>query len=310
MTVLDLLLGPLFASDEARGEQIGSLAGVPVFGLDAAGFRGIRSGGCVNAADSPQRGGNRLYHSDQPEHHCSSYDRIFLVSADDPFLVAKFVGGAWLTVLLIAGLLLIMDVVGRHYQRVFLETRSVPPLELTDLTPPLVIVPINHWSRIVKKALRFALKISPHVRAVHVDCGEGALIFCGEWCRFVDEPTREAGVATPQLVAAVARSIHLSPIVDCVLEVERTCPNQQVAVLIPELVQRRRHRHLLHNKRVAVLKGLLLLKGNQRIIVINRAMVSRVVMLPILSEGLTDNVRSRIQSSLQLVLFGTVRKRI
>src|SRR6202011_3874236 len=33
--VLDLLLGRPLASDEARGEQIGSLVGVPVFGLDA-----------------------------------------------------------------------------------------------------------------------------------------------------------------------------------------------------------------------------------------------------------------------------------
>src|SRR3984893_9254575 len=35
MTVLDLLLGRPLASDEARGEQIGSLVGIPVFGLDA-----------------------------------------------------------------------------------------------------------------------------------------------------------------------------------------------------------------------------------------------------------------------------------
>jgi hypothetical protein len=40
-------------------------------------------------------------------------------------------------------------------------------------------------------------------------------------------------------------------------------------VLIPELVQRWWYHHLLHNKRAAVLKGLQLLKGNQRIIVIN-----------------------------------------
>jgi amino acid transporter len=185
-------------------------------------------------------------------------------------LVAKFAQGAWLTVLLIPGLLLIMGAVRRHYHRVFLETRSVAPLELNDLTPPLVIVPIKHWSHIVKKALRFALKISPHVRAVHVDCGEGSSTFRQEWCRFVDEPTREAGVATPQLVVLPSRYRYiLSPIVDYVLEVERTCPNQQVAVLIPELVQRRWYHHLLHNKRAAVLKGLLLLKGNQRIIVIN-----------------------------------------
>jgi amino acid transporter len=185
-------------------------------------------------------------------------------------LVAKFAQGAWLTVLLIPGLLLIMGAVRRHYHRVFLETRSVAPLELNDLTPPLVIVPIKHWSHIVKKALRFALKISPHVRAVHVDCGEGSSTFRQEWCRFVDEPTREAGVATPQLVVLPSRYRYiLSPLVDYVLEVERTCPNQQVAVLIPELVQRRWYHHLLHNKRAAVLKGLLLIKGNQRIVVIN-----------------------------------------
>src|SRR5229473_1668081 len=35
MRVLDLLLGRPLASDEARGEQIGSWVGIPVFGLDA-----------------------------------------------------------------------------------------------------------------------------------------------------------------------------------------------------------------------------------------------------------------------------------
>ena len=95
-----------------------------------------------------------------------------------------------------------------------------------------------------------------------MDCGDGS-------ATFRDEPTREAGVAAPQLVVLPSRYRYiLSPIVDYVLEVERTCPNQQVAVLIPELVQRRWYHHLLHNKRAAVLKGLLL-KGNQRIVVIN-----------------------------------------
>jgi hypothetical protein len=35
MRVLDLLLGRALASNEARGEQIGSLVGILVFGLDA-----------------------------------------------------------------------------------------------------------------------------------------------------------------------------------------------------------------------------------------------------------------------------------
>ena len=185
-------------------------------------------------------------------------------------LVAKFVEGAWITILLIPGLFVVMGLVRRHYHHVSLETRSATPLELNDLTPPLVILPIQNWSHIVKKALRFALKISPDIRAVHVDCGEGSAAFHQEWNRYVEEPTRQAGVATPQLVVVPSRyRLILAPIVEYVLEAERCCPNQQIAVLIPELVQRRWYHHLLHNKRASVLKALLLLKGNQRIIVIN-----------------------------------------
>jgi hypothetical protein len=67
-----------------------------------------------------------------------------------------------------------------------------------------------------------------------VDSGEGTSLFQQEWCRYVDEPTRRTGVATPQLVVLPSRYRYiLSPIVDYVLEVERTCPNRQVAVLIP-----------------------------------------------------------------------------
>lgn len=185
-------------------------------------------------------------------------------------LVAKFAQGAWITLLLVPLLLLAMGFVRRHYHAVFVETRSVTPLELNDLSPPLIILPIQNWNHIVKKALRFALKISPHIRALHVDCGEGSLMFRQEWCRYVEEPTKQAGIAAPQLVVLPScYRLILAPIVSYVLEAERTYPNQQIAVLIPELVQRRWYHFLLHNKRASVLKALLLLKGNQRIIVIN-----------------------------------------
>jgi len=185
-------------------------------------------------------------------------------------LVAKFVEGAWITMLLIPGLFVVMGYVRHHYHCVALEIRTATPLELNDLTPPLVILPIQNWNHIVKKALRFALKISPHIRAVHVDCGEGSAIFHQEWCRYVVEPTQQAGVATPELVVLPSPyRLILAPIVDYVLDAERTCPNQQIAVLIPELVERHWYHHLLHNKRASVLKALLLVRGNQRVIVIN-----------------------------------------
>jgi amino acid transporter len=185
-------------------------------------------------------------------------------------LVAKFVQGAWITVLLIPGLLLAMGLVRRHYHAVFLEVRSPTPLDLTDTTPPLVILPVQGWNRIVKKALRFAFKISPSIRAIHVDCGQGSEIFRGEWCRFVEKPAMEAGLSAPELVVLPSPyRLVLAPIVDYVLEAERANPGQQIAVLIPELVERHWYHHLFHNKRASVLKALLLLRGNQHIIVIN-----------------------------------------
>ena len=185
-------------------------------------------------------------------------------------LVAKFAEGAWITVLLIPGLLLAMGLVRRHYHAVFLEVRSMTPLELTDTTPPLVILPVQGWNRIVKKALRFAFKISPDIRAVHIDCGQGSEIFRDEWCRYVEQPALAAGLAAPELVVLPSPyRLVLAPIVDHVLEAQRTNPGQQIAVLVPELVERHWYHHLFHNKRASVLKALLLLRGNQRIVVIN-----------------------------------------
>jgi hypothetical protein len=46
-------------------------------------------------------------------------------------------------------------------------------------------------------------------------------------------------------------------------------PRRQIAVMIPEMVERHWFLQFLHNQRGSVLKALLYLKGNQRIIVIN-----------------------------------------
>jgi hypothetical protein len=44
---------------------------------------------------------------------------------------------------------------------------------------------------------------------------------------------------------------------------------RQIAVLVPELVVRHWSQNLLHNRRAQLLKLLLLVRGNQRIMVIN-----------------------------------------
>jgi amino acid transporter len=85
-------------------------------------------------------------------------------------LVAKFVDGAWITVLLIPSLLWLMYAVHRHYQRVSEEVADSTPLDLSHFHPALVVVPIERWSAIAKKAIAFALSISPDVIGLHVNC--------------------------------------------------------------------------------------------------------------------------------------------
>jgi hypothetical protein len=61
----------------------------------------------------------------------------------------------------------------------------------------------------------------------------------------------------------------IGPIVDYALEIERKNPGRQIAVIIPELVEKHWYHNFLHNQRATWLKTALLLKGNRRIVIIN-----------------------------------------
>ena len=61
----------------------------------------------------------------------------------------------------------------------------------------------------------------------------------------------------------------LGPVVDYVFKAERESSFQKICVLVPELVVRHWWQNLLHNRRADMLKVILLMRGNRRIIVIN-----------------------------------------
>jgi amino acid transporter len=185
-------------------------------------------------------------------------------------LVAKFSEGAWITALLIPLLILTMMAVKKHYTRVSAEIRVDRPLRIDHLMEPLVVVPLDRWSRITEKGLRFALKLSDHVQAVHVDAENCCDEVRAMWQRNVCEPLGESGHPIPELVVLPSPFRYvLLPLVDHVLMVEQQNPDRQIAVLVPELVVRYWWENLLHNQRAQLLKLLLLMRGNQRIIVIN-----------------------------------------
>ena len=184
-------------------------------------------------------------------------------------VVTKFIYGAWATVLLVPFLIWIMNSVKQHYVRVKAETSDPTPLRLTGLDPPIVVIPMARWDKITEKAMRFGMLMSPIVKVVHVDSDDSDALGA-VWNEMVLLPVREAKMPEPELVTVKSsfRTI-LSPLMDYVLQLEDENPGRKIAVLLPELVVRHWWENLLHNQRVQLLKLLLLLKGNQRIVVVN-----------------------------------------
>jgi hypothetical protein len=185
-------------------------------------------------------------------------------------LVTKFADGAWITALLVALMIVVMHTVKRHYARVARETALNRPIVPAEATEPIVVVPIDQWNRISEKALSFALSMSNDIRCLHVQIGEKPDEICKVWEANVAAPLRAAGKCVPKLeiLQSPFRYI-LQPVVDYVLAVERDSSFHKVCVLVPELVVLHWWENLLHNRRADLLKVMLLLRGNGRIVVIN-----------------------------------------
>lgn len=187
-------------------------------------------------------------------------------------LVAKFVAGAWVTVLLVPVLIGIMAVVKRHYMRVRHETADAQPIRVTGLEPPVVVIPMARWDRITEKALRFGLLLSQDIKVVHVHSDETERDSGLEsiWDTLVRGPIETAGLPMPELVTIPSTYRYVvSPLMDYIHKLETLYPGRKISVLLPEMVVRHWWENALHNQRVAVLKLLLLLKGNQRIVVVS-----------------------------------------
>jgi amino acid transporter len=185
-------------------------------------------------------------------------------------LVAKFTAGAWITLVIIPMIVLIFVAVKHHYSRVHRETARLQSLDVTNLQPPVVVIPTPGWSMMASKSLRFALKLSPNVYVVQIRSEEQMDDLQANWDRYVAAPAREAGLPIPQLVVLQSPFRQLiGPLFKYITQLEQEHPDRQVAVIIPELVERHWYHYLLHNQQGEVLKALLLMHGDRRIVIIN-----------------------------------------
>jgi amino acid transporter len=185
-------------------------------------------------------------------------------------LVAKFVEGAWITVLLIPSLIVFMLAIKRHFRSVAKEIGETEPLLTDSICEPLVVVPIDRWNKISARGLRFAVSLSKEIKAVHILFDEQKDDLAESWKRLVEDPARAAGLPVPELVCLHSPFRYVvTPVVDYVLDLSAKNPEREISVIVPELVEHRWYHYVLHNQRAEGLKALLLIKGNQRITTMN-----------------------------------------
>jgi amino acid transporter len=186
-------------------------------------------------------------------------------------LVAKFAEGAWITLLFIPLLIYFFRRVRHHYHAVLVATtcsEAVAPAN--HGRAPIVIVPIDRWSRICKQALEFASRISPEIIAIHVEPGEHSELLHEDWERYVKRPFREAGSEPPQFVVLPSPyRFIIIPLVQYILDLSEKHPDRRIVVVIPELVEDHWYEYFLHNQRGRLLEWTMLVRGNERIFTVS-----------------------------------------
>jgi amino acid transporter len=182
-------------------------------------------------------------------------------------LVAKFVEGAWITLLFIPSTIVLFSAVRRHYHTVrVLTTTRVPVQPPNPDQPPIAIVPIERWSNISRQGIAFAARLSPEVIVLHVDPEENSELLREDWQRYVERPFRAAGKEPPKLeVLPSPYRFIIIPIIQFILDLSHRHPDRCIIVVIPELVEDRWYEYFLHNQRGRLLEWMLLVYGNERI---------------------------------------------
>jgi len=183
-------------------------------------------------------------------------------------LTAKFVEGAWITVLLIPLLMWMMGSIKRHYARVGREIVTTRPVETGELREPIILLPLDSWSLVADQALRYAWTVSKEIHVLHVHAGEETHTLCRKWGEMVEGPASRAGLPLPKLVVLDSPyRFVVKPIVDYAIEQQTRHPDRNITVLVPELVERHWWHYLLHGNRSEVIRALLLFNDSQRITV-------------------------------------------
>jgi amino acid transporter len=185
-------------------------------------------------------------------------------------IVTKFAEGAWIVLIVLPLLYLIMQAIEWHYRDVAEEIAIAGPISLREPSPLIAVVPLDHINSVSARALQAAFAVTKKVHVVHVEHEDSKEDFAGEWDKYVKPAIKQSRLPTPEVV--ILKSPYrkvVAPTLDYIWTLERENSDSSIVVLIPQLVESHWYYSFLHNQRAAILRTVLLLKGRNRILIMD-----------------------------------------
>ncbi len=178
-------------------------------------------------------------------------------------VITKFTGGAWMSILMGAALVLLFRAVHRHYLDV--DER----LDLPDLDQPLpvvtrpqsILVPVRTLNRAAVRALSYARSISSDVTALHVTDD----VHDAQTAKLREQWEHWAGGVPLSIIESPYRSFT-QPVLSYIDAIEDRDPETLVTVVLPEFVPRHWWQTVLHNQDALRLKAALLFRKDTVVI--------------------------------------------
>jgi hypothetical protein len=173
--------------------------------------------------------------------------------------VSKFLGGAWISLLIIPGLVILFLSIRNHYRHVSeqLSLHGLPP-SLRLPPKPRVVIPVSAVHRGMIDAVNFARSISDDVTAVYIDTDPGP---------DEDELRHRWNAWFPDVKLAVVTSPYRSVVEPLLAFLEKTDlehhDGQLAYLVLPEIIPASRWLEFLHNRSAAQIKNALLYQRQQ-----------------------------------------------
>ena len=189
---------------------------------------------------------------------------------------AKFVEGAWITVVAIPLLILAFNGVHKYYCWIKKHLAGHEPVDRGDTTPPVVIVPMRDINRLSDKALNFAMRISDDVIGVHLSNVGGEEVkqeqerLQTEWDQRMKDSAARACLREPKLVVIPSPyRAFLDPFLNELKKIQGDYPGREIAVIVPTMVRTPLVAAIVARRRAARLSQAIVKNGGENVVVVS-----------------------------------------